>query len=141
MAAERYLSRRIPDLRVGNNIDEIDKKLIPASIHPCRHPVNTYNRAIIGPPLKRHPNDILLAGRQWPEFGCWLTHARIQEFLPEWSRPDCQKTALTTFFVFSFQWFISKKTIFLQGFGGGGLSNLFKEGEGAGCPNANSRNP
>ena len=34
MAAERYLSRRIPDLRVGNNIDEIDKKLIPASIHP-----------------------------------------------------------------------------------------------------------
>ena len=35
MAAERYLSRRIPDLRVGNNIDEIDKKLIPASIHPC----------------------------------------------------------------------------------------------------------
>ena len=36
MAAERYLSRRIPDLRVGNNIDEIDKKLIPASIHPCK---------------------------------------------------------------------------------------------------------
>ena len=35
MAAERYLSRRIPDLRVGNNIDEIDKKPIPASIHPC----------------------------------------------------------------------------------------------------------
>ena len=35
MAAEKYLSRRIPDLRVGNNIDEIDKKLIPASIHPC----------------------------------------------------------------------------------------------------------
>ena len=33
MAAERYLSRRIPDLCVGNNIDEIDKKLIPASIH------------------------------------------------------------------------------------------------------------
>ena len=37
MAAERYLSRRIPDLRVGNNIDEIDKKLIPASIHPWKH--------------------------------------------------------------------------------------------------------
>ena len=37
MAAERYLSRRIPDLRVGNNIDEIDKKLIPASIHPCQY--------------------------------------------------------------------------------------------------------
>ena len=41
MAAERYLSRRIPDLRVGNNIDEIDKKLIPASIHPwiLQHPL------------------------------------------------------------------------------------------------------
>ena len=35
IAADRYLSRRIPDLHVGNNIDEIDKKLIPASIHPC----------------------------------------------------------------------------------------------------------
>ena len=40
MAAERYLSRRIPDLRVGNNIDEIDKKLIPASIHPCIKPLS-----------------------------------------------------------------------------------------------------
>ena len=39
MAAERYLSRRIPDLRVGNNIEEIDKKLIPASIHPCQKPI------------------------------------------------------------------------------------------------------
>ena len=28
MAAERYLSRRIPDLRVGNDIDRIDKKQI-----------------------------------------------------------------------------------------------------------------
>ena len=28
MAAERYLSRRIPDLRVGNDIDKIDKKQI-----------------------------------------------------------------------------------------------------------------
>ena len=34
MAAERYLSRRIPDLRVGNNIDKIDKKPIPSSNHP-----------------------------------------------------------------------------------------------------------
>ena len=34
MAAERYLSWRIPDLRVGNNIDKIDKKPIPSSIHP-----------------------------------------------------------------------------------------------------------
>ena len=40
MAAERYLSRRIPDLRVGNNIDEIDKKLIPASIHPWQQLIN-----------------------------------------------------------------------------------------------------
>ena len=39
MAAERYLSRRIPDLRVGNNIDEIDKKLIPASIHPWKNKI------------------------------------------------------------------------------------------------------
>ena len=30
MAAERYLSRRIPDLRVGNNIDKIDKKPVPS---------------------------------------------------------------------------------------------------------------
>ena len=28
MAAERYLSRRIPDSRVGNDIDKIDKKPI-----------------------------------------------------------------------------------------------------------------
>ena len=34
MAEERYLSRRTPDLRVGNNIDKIDKKQIPSSIHP-----------------------------------------------------------------------------------------------------------
>ena len=30
MAAERYLSRRIPDLHVGNNIDKIDKKPVPS---------------------------------------------------------------------------------------------------------------
>ena len=30
MAAERYLSPRIPDLRVGNNIDKIDKKPVPS---------------------------------------------------------------------------------------------------------------
>ena len=41
MAAERYLSRRIPDLRVGNNIDQIDKKPIPSSIHPC------YNELVV----------------------------------------------------------------------------------------------
>ena len=38
--------------------------------------------------------------------------------------PDCQKTALTTVFVFSFQWFISKKTIILQDFGGGGVQPI-----------------
>ena len=54
-----------------------------------------------------------------------------------------QKTALTTVFVFfvldvysftvAYQWFISKKTIILQGFGGGGGSNLFQGGgEGRG---------
>ena len=35
MAAVRYLSRRIPNLRLGNNIDKIDKKPIHSSIHPC----------------------------------------------------------------------------------------------------------
>ena len=69
------------------------------------------------------------------------------------SRPDCQKTALTTFFLvlnlfYSFtvvyQWFISKKTIISRGFrgvkhfsggggqtfsrGGGGWSNFFQGG-------------
>ena len=34
------------------------------------------------------------------------------------------ETALTTVFVFSFQWFISKKTIILQGFGGGGVQPI-----------------
>ena len=38
-------------------------------------------------------------------------------------------------FTVAFQWFISKKTIILQGFGGGG------GGGGAGGPNAYSRNP
>ena len=31
-----------------------------------------------------------------------ILHARIQEFLPRGSRPDCQKTALTTLFFFLF---------------------------------------
>ena len=40
MAAERYLSRRIPDLRVCNNIDKIDKKPVPSiytslTLHIC----------------------------------------------------------------------------------------------------------
>ena len=48
----------------------------------------------------------------------------------------------------AFQWFISKKTIILQGFGGGGggggCPTYFRGGErgaGAGGPNANSRIP
>ena len=63
MAAERYLSRRIPDLRVGNNIDEIDKKLIPASIsiHPWfgdRWPANSGIRIL--PPLKKKNKIIII---------------------------------------------------------------------------------
>ena len=81
--------------------------------------------------------------------------------LPGWSRPDCQKTALTTFlsffvlnfysFTVAYQWFISKKSIILLGFGGGGgggggvqpipKGQTFSMGEGAGGPNAYSRNP
>ena len=34
MAAERYLSRRIPDLRVGNDIGKIDKKPVPSIYVP-----------------------------------------------------------------------------------------------------------
>ena len=47
MAAERYLSRRIPDLRVGNNIDEIDKKLIPASIHPWSRRADNETKIVV----------------------------------------------------------------------------------------------
>ena len=93
----------------------------------------------------------------------WLTHARIQEFLPGWSRPDCQKTALTTFLSFfcpqllqfysglSMVYFkeINNFTRFQGGGGGGGGgggptyskgSNFF-HGGGGGGPNAYSRNP
>ena len=34
MAAERYLSRRIPDSRVGNDIDKKDKKPVPSIYVP-----------------------------------------------------------------------------------------------------------
>ena len=47
MAAEKYLSQRIPNLRVGNNIDEIDKKLIPSSIHPCANRADPDEAALI----------------------------------------------------------------------------------------------
>ena len=39
MAAERYLSQRIPDSRVGNDIGKIDKKPVPSiytSLIGCR---------------------------------------------------------------------------------------------------------
>ena len=57
----------------------------------------------------------------------WVNPARIQEFLPRGgggSRPQCQKTALTTsnlFYSFTvvYQWFISKKTIIFKGCRGG----------------------
>ena len=59
----------------------------------------------------------------------------------------CQRF-LSFFFVLNFysftvayQWFISKKTIILQGFGGGGGGVQPIPGAGAGGPNANSRNP
>ena len=58
--------------------------------------------------------------------------------LPGWSRPDCQKTALTTFlsffvlnfysFTVAYQWFISKKSIILLGFGGGGGGSTYSKG-------------
>ena len=34
MAAERYLSRRIPDSRVGNDIGKIDKNPVPSIYVP-----------------------------------------------------------------------------------------------------------
>ena len=42
MAAERYLSRRIPDSRVGNDIDKIDKKPILFMIHDFNYQVIFY---------------------------------------------------------------------------------------------------
>ena len=77
------------------------------------------------------------------------THARIQGFLPGGFRPNCQKTALTTFFLLVLNLFyrrcpmvISKKTIIFQGFIGGptfsGGGSIFFKGES----NANFyRNP
>ena len=76
--------------------------------------------------------------------GIWIffiiSHARIQEFLPGGgSRPDCQKTALTTFFFILnffdsftvvYKWFVSKKPIIFQGFRGG--PPTFSRGGGGG---------
>ena len=80
---------------------------------------------------------------------------RIQEFLSGGGggggRPDCQKTALTTFYLFSpqpfftvvYKWFISKRTIIFQGFREGPTFSsgptfprgvqLFSRGEGSKC--------
>ena len=70
-----------------------------------------------------------------------------------WSRPDCQKTALTTVFVFFcpqlLQFYSGLSMVYFKenyNFtrfrgGGGGGSNLFQRGAGAGGPNANSRDP
>ena len=57
----------------------------------------------------------------------------VQARLPENSSDNVFCPQLLQFY----QWFISKKTIILQGFGGGGGGG----GAGAGYPNANSRNP
>ena len=66
----------------------------------------------------------------------------VQARLPENSSDNgfCLSFVLNFYsFTVAYQWFISKKTIILQGFGGGGGgrggSNLFRG------PNANSRNP
>ena len=65
-------------------------------------------------------------------------------FLPGWSGPDCQKTALLSSTFTVLQWLINglfqRKLLFYKVWGVGG-SNLFQGGGGAGCPNANSRNP
>ena len=58
----------------------------------------------------------------------------VQARLPENSSDN---VFLSSTFTVAYQWFISKKTIILQGFGGGGGGG----GGGAGCPNANSNNP
>ena len=80
---------------------------------------------------------------QWADPGIF---ARVvQARLPENSSDTVFCLFLSLNFTVAYQWFISKKTIILQGFGGSG-SNLFQgggggAGAGAGGPNANSRNP
>ena len=72
----------------------------------------------------------------------------VQARLPE----NSSDNGFLSFFVLNFysftvayQWFISKKTIILQGFGGGGPTYSSGGGGGgggeAGGPNANSRDP
>ena len=69
----------------------------------------------------------------------------VQARLPENSSDNVFVFFALNFYSFTvaYQWLISKKTIILQGFGGGGIQPIpgGGGGGGAGCPNANSRNP
>ena len=47
----------------------IDKLFLEGRDDPSKY---NYNRAIIGPPAKRHLNGVSLARRQWPKMKCWL---------------------------------------------------------------------
>ena len=70
----------------------------------------------------------------------------VQARQPENSSDNgfCLSVFLSSTFTVAYQWFISKKIIILQGFGGGGVQP-FPGGGGAGAgpggPDANSRNP
>ena len=52
----------------------------------------------------------------------------VQARLPENSSDNVFCLFLSSTFTVAFQWIISKKTIILQGSGGGGVSNLFRGG-------------
>ena len=58
MAAERYLSRRIPDSRVGNDIDKIDKKPVPSIYVPDENE-GKLNLALLSYIYKPHHEKIL----------------------------------------------------------------------------------
>ena len=71
----------------------------------------------------------------------------VQARLPENSSNNVFVFFVLNFYSFTvaYQWFISKKSIILLGFGGGvqpiPRGQTFSMGEGAGGPNAYSRNP
>ena len=70
----------------------------------------------------------------------------VQARLPENSSDNgfCLFFVLNFYsFTVAYQWFISKKTIILQGFGGGGGGPIYSGGGGSGSggPNTYSRNP
>ena len=72
-----------------------------------------------------------------PGIFAWVVQAR----LPENSSYNGFCLFLSSTFTVAFQWFISKKTIILQGFGGGGGPTYSGGGgAGAGGPNSKSRN-